>query len=289
LTGLNKIKKPLWAELTFTNLYYVWQGSRITFVAFVKNIEEHLSKTILSTFKSLAKQYGPSQNIAFVVVDTNLYKDFSTGLGLDEQDIPTFALFDPFKRKEHFFPKDQFPLNLKHTKKWIDKFLSGKLEDTNTDQLYSEEDAVVQLTIASFSETINDKEKDVLVEFYAPWCGHCASFAPTYKRIATFMRLLPSTVVSVYDVQANLPPEKFNVTTLPTILFFPANNKDNAIPFGGPYDLNSLVEFILEHQTAADEKAVSEFKEIYTQLQQKMQDEDAEDETIDEEEDKEEL
>jgi len=97
-------QKPIWAELTFSNLYYVWQGSKITFVAFVKNLEDHLSKTILSTFKSLAKTYGPQNDISFVIVDTNVYKDFSQGMGLKDEDIPTFAIFDPLRRKEYFFP-----------------------------------------------------------------------------------------------------------------------------------------------------------------------------------------
>jgi len=262
-------QKPLWAELTFSNLYYVWQGSKITFVAFVKNVEEHLSKTILSTFKSIAKTYGPVNDISFVIVDTNIYKDFSQGLGLNDEDIPTFAIFDPLRRKEHFFPKDQYTINLKHSKRWIERYISGKLD--TPEEIFSPEDAVVKITSDNFADVVYDTAKDVLVEFYAPWCGHCTAFAPVYKSIATIMRLLPSVVISAQDVQASLPPEKYNITSLPTILYFPANDKDNAIPYGGAKDMNSLVEFLLEHQTSADETAVNQFKKIFSQFQEQQQ------------------
>jgi thiol-disulfide isomerase/thioredoxin len=42
-----------------------------------------------------------------------------------------------------------------------------------------------QVVVAeSFEEIVNDPEKDVLIEFYAPWCGHCKSLEPKYKELA---------------------------------------------------------------------------------------------------------
>lgn len=36
----------------------------------------------------------------------------------------------------------------------------------------------------NFDEIVNDENKDVLIEFYAPWCGHCKSLAPKYDELA---------------------------------------------------------------------------------------------------------
>lgn len=35
----------------------------------------------------------------------------------------------------------------------------------------------------NFDSIVNDDSKDVLIEFYAPWCGHCKSLEPKYKEL----------------------------------------------------------------------------------------------------------
>lgn len=42
----------------------------------------------------------------------------------------------------------------------------------------------IQVVVAdTFEEIVNDPEKDVLIEFYAPWCGHCKKLEPKYEEL----------------------------------------------------------------------------------------------------------
>lgn len=50
------------------------------------------------------------------------------------------------------------------------------------------ESAVVTLTSENFRSVVEDSTKNVLVEFYAPWCGHCKQLKPEYKKVAEYFK-----------------------------------------------------------------------------------------------------
>ena len=45
----------------------------------------------------------------------------------------------------------------------------------------------------NFDEIVNDNTKDVLIEFYAPWCGHCKQLEPKYNELGGKVSLLSWT------------------------------------------------------------------------------------------------
>ena len=42
---------------------------------------------------------------------------------------------------------------------------------------------VTVVTANTFDKIVMDETKDLLIEFYAPWCGHCKNLAPVYKKL----------------------------------------------------------------------------------------------------------
>jgi len=77
---------------------------------------------------------------------------------------------------------------------------------------------VVKLDTLTFDTTINSND-NVMVEFYAPWCGHCKSFAKPYGAAAT--ALVGKAVLACVDGTSNQDLlDRFEVKSFPTIKWF---------------------------------------------------------------------
>lgn len=74
---------------------------------------------------------------------------------------------------------------------------------------------------STFTEVAQDAEKDVLVDFYAPWCGHCRKFEPQYKIIAKKLKHVKSLKITKLDATRN-EVEGMQIMGFPTIVLFVA-------------------------------------------------------------------
>ena len=80
---------------------------------------------------------------------------------------------------------------------------------------------MIHLTQSTFDQYV-DGSRNILVEFYAPWCGHCKNLAPEWEIAGnTFDENDDITIAALDATTAQNLAEKYGVQGYPTIKFFP--------------------------------------------------------------------
>ena len=137
----------------------------------------------------------------------------------------------------------------------FDAFLK-KLEADEVEPYIKSEDVPednsgpVKVAVAkNFDELVTKSEKDVLVEFYAPWCGHCKKLAPVFDELGEKMKVENVEIVKM-DATANDVPSGFDVRGFPTLYWLPKGSKSPKSYQGGR-ELDDFVKYIAEN--ASDE------------------------------------
>ncbi|OWM84187.1 hypothetical protein CDL15_Pgr028179 [Punica granatum] len=117
-------------------------------------------------------------------------------------------------------------VTLEKIKAFAENFLEDKLKPFyKSDPVPEKNDGDVKIVVGNnFDEIVLDESKDVLLEIYAPWCGHCQSLEPIYNKLAKHLRGIDSLVIAKMDGTTNEHP-RAKSDGFPTLLFFPAGNK----------------------------------------------------------------
>eukprot|EP00850_Spirogloea_muscicola_P004077 SM000017S02817 [mRNA] locus=s17:445956:449971:- [translate_table: standard] len=111
-----------------------------------------------------------------------------------------------------------------------------------------EDDGDVKIVVGkNFDSIVLDESKDVLLEVYAPWCGHCQELIPTWLRLAKRFSSVDSVVIAKMDGTTNEHP-RISVEGFPSLLFYAAGNKSvEPIPVDVDRTLKSLTQFIKKY------------------------------------------
>lgn len=107
--------------------------------------------------------------------------------------------------------------------------------------------AVLDLLPSNFDDIVVKSGKPTLVEFFAPWCGHCKNLAPVYEELAqTFSFASDKVQIAKVDADEHRSlGKRFSVQGFPTLKFFDGKS-DKPIEYSGGRDIESLSLFITE-------------------------------------------
>ncbi|XP_070581396.1 protein disulfide-isomerase-like [Ptychodera flava] len=235
---------PLVIEFSDTNAPKIFGGDiKKHNLLFVDKSGDNF-KTINGEFNEAAKPF--KGQVLFVLIDTSV-EDNSRILdffGIKKEQTPAVRLIYLDGDMTKYKP-DEEEVTAEKQIKFVQGVLDGKVkphlmsQDVPDD--WDKEDVKV-LVGKNFDEVALDKSKNVLVEFYAPWCGHCKQLAPIYDELAAKYKGSEDIVIAKMDSTAN-EVESVKVHSFPTIKYFPKDS-DEVIDYNGERTLDGFIKFL---------------------------------------------
>ncbi|KAI8636643.1 thioredoxin-like protein [Parasitella parasitica] len=215
-------------------------------------------KKLVEMATPLAQKYKGKIN--FVHIDASKYGAHAGNLGLKEQ-WPAFAI-------QHLDTGAKFPLDqsksvaFENLETFLQDYVDGKIKATvKSAEAPADNNGPVKIVVANeFVDIVLDKTKDVFLEVYAPWCGHCKRLAPIWDQLGeAAKKQSPSLVIAKMDGTENDLPEEagFDVAGFPTLKFFKAETNE-LIDYDGDRSIEHLIDFISQHTSNNVKIVVSE-------------------------------
>lgn len=239
---------PLVGQRTKRNEAFKYSTKPLIVVYYDVNFDHQYVKDTQFVRKKVlevAKVFQNS-NAKFAISNEEEYLEELRSLDLADvnEDIKV-AAFDG--QKFRMEPMDEF--DPQEVKEFIDLLSSGKGKPYYKSQPVPkvQEGPVLTVVANSFAEEVLQPKKDVLIEFYAPWCGHCKALEPEYKKLAKKMKKVnPNLIVAKMDATANdVHPIFGQIKGYPTIFFLPVAHKQEPVPYtGGDFTYKSLKTFV---------------------------------------------
>uniref|UniRef100_A0A8C7DCP1 Protein disulfide-isomerase n=1 Tax=Oncorhynchus kisutch TaxID=8019 RepID=A0A8C7DCP1_ONCKI len=139
----------------------------------------------------------------------------------------------------------------KALERFLQDYFDGKLKRyLKSEPIPENNDGPVKTVVAeNFDAIVNEEDKDVLIEFYAPWCGHCKSLEPKWKELGEKLSSDPNIVIAKMDATANDVPSQYEVRGFPTIFFSPAGQKMSPKKYEGGREVSDFISYLKEEAT----------------------------------------
>lgn len=200
--------------------------------------------------------------LSFTYVDGIQYEGHISNLGIKK--TPGLVIVDG--NEKYLFDGDVSSAD--DQKAFFEKYGKGELSPfLKTEDVPEGNDGVVTVLVGStFKEIVWNPKADVLVEFYAPWCGHCKKLSPEYEKLGEEFKDRDDVVIAKMDSTANDNPSE-DISGFPTLVFYPradsaADSEKNKEKYEGARTADGMIKFMNKKVPAkAAEEAAGDAEE----------------------------
>jgi len=220
-------------DLTSDNFDQIIDGSKAAFVEFFAPWCGHCKK-LAPEYEIVGDAFAKYPDVVIAKVDADQHKDLGGRFGI--RGFPTLKFFPKGKTEAEDYSGGREAND-------IIEFINNKA-GTRARVSKAPSDVTI-LNPSNFDAIVKDVNKHVLVEFYAPWCGHCKHLAPIWEKLASVFKNDPNVVIANVDADKHKDiGSKFGVSGFPTLKFFGKDSKSEGKTYSGQRELVDLVKYV---------------------------------------------
>ena len=178
-------------------------------------------------FEEASKAHKGKMLFAFSDQSNDIQGKLADFMGVKDSDLPTLRAILPEKMTKFTHESAVGDLTVENIGSFVDGIKAGTIKPFLKSEPTPEpnDEPVTVLVGNNFKEIVMDTTKDVLVKFYAPWCGHCKKLAPIWDELGAHYKDNKDLVIAKFDATTN-EAEGVNIRGYPTLIFYPKDNKE---------------------------------------------------------------
>jgi len=202
-----------------------------------------LTAPTLANARAVAATPSVKSTLSLVQLDGIKWAEHAKHFGLKGGELPGIVIEDRENSKNYIFPFST-DVTIDSLTNFFASYAAGTLQANVKSQEVPADNSGPVTTIVgkNFNEVVLDDSKDVLVEFYAPWCGHCKSLAPKYEALGKIFADNDKIVIAQVDATENDTPAK--IKGFPTLILYKAGDKQNPVTYDGERTETALATWL---------------------------------------------